>query len=235
MKVQFLLEPWEKKQMNKVKFALLVIIAFSSFSCGGGGGGGGGSSKGVRVFHAAVSVPPVDFFSSSSEEAEIENIQFSFASERRNLGEGPQSLRLVRTILGGQTYVNLNRTLESDESYTLILFGNRESLGINGNLISDVRPEREDKGNVLIRVVHGTDRAASVNLSANGRVLGSASFGDASSYFEIPSGVTSVSVSRVADSKVLATQSIDLNSGSAYSVFASGSAASVSIVRVVKD
>lgn len=215
------------------KLLILLIILFAA-ACGGGSGGGGGSDKGVRLVHAVLDTEPVDF-KKEGEDGSLETISFGQASHYFGFSEGEQFVQVVRQANLSQAVVNKKIDIEKDGRYTLLFHGNTDSLGLRGSAIKDNTPEDLGSGVVAVRIMHGLVGASALNASVEGNAFSEIPFGSASQYALISSESVRVSVSRAADGRRIATQTLSLSGGKAYSLLVTGETDLFSTIRILTD
>lgn len=191
-------------------------------ACGGGGGGGGeGSSEyGVRVLHGAIDAAPVDVISSAQSGPVVSQAMFAGSKGYRPLLSGTQSLSLTRTLSPSQVVASFDATIESRDRYSLLLYGDLQTFGLRTRLIKDEIPS--DISGAAIRLVNGVTGAASVVVTVSGSGGADVEFGQNSDYLSTSPGEVPVRVTRKSDGAVVATATLSLEQGGAYTYFIAG-------------
>lgn len=209
-------------------FALSISVSAGLTACGGGGGGGSSTSgtgrsasTGIRILHAAIDASPVDIYTSNSVTA-IQTGRFALDSVYAGLKTGEQILTLTKAKDPTQSIAALPVTVEKSQHYSLLLYGNNESLGLSTNLYLDA-PGKPSKGSALLRIVHGLVGAAGITSVVDAaEVSSSLPFGSASDYVEVAAGDHNIFVRRASDSTLVSSGVQSLASGGAYTLLVTG-------------
>ena len=206
--------------VQSVLRGLLSLSIIALTSCGGGGGGGGGSSSttGVRVLHGAIDAAPVDLITDNS--GVVQTVRYGEGGEYLSLGEGQHLLTLFRTKDISSSLFNRSVTNPGDFKFTLLFYGDRGSFGLRTTLIDEEAPEVLS-GSGLVRVIDGMTGALSVNLTVGGKQE-NARFGAASAYVEVSPGEQSYIIRRAIDGLSVASGTLLVEEGRAYSIFLAG-------------
>lgn len=212
---------------------LAVAVAAAQIlvsGCGGGGGGGGGAgagnlnyrpSSGVRLVHAAIDLAPAVLSTSADTSAALSSARFAVASPYVSLTRTQQTLSVASP--GAQAFSQVVSP-QQDLRHTVLVYGDRESLGIRYALIEDY-PGKPASSASWVRIVHAMTGASSIDASfslAGSSHNLSASFGQASGYIEIEPGTWSVNIRRHADSALAFSEARVFEAGKAYSLVVAG-------------
>ncbi len=209
------------------KIGLLSLMAGLLVACGGGGGGGGGGAgsnakSGVRLIHASLDVSPVTLKSAADTEFDSGTSRFAQPAYYRKLAEGADVLSVVRAYaptldaLGSVTL-----TGDGQKKETVLFYGDLVALGLRTAVIEDQIPDFS-KERAVIRVLHALGGALSIKAEIQGAGSLTASYGDGSEYIEASAGPIGISVSRVADSRIIFSGSRMLEAGKAHTLLLAG-------------
>jgi hypothetical protein len=216
-------------------FLTLILLA----SCGGGGGGEGsgptpGTSAltGVRLIHTAIDLPPV-IVASSGKEGSSPPVRFNERALYSGLPIGEQNLT-IRPLGGdGVESFTFPVSVSPRKRFSVLVFGTRETFGINAKLFEDTLPEIPD-GSAAVRVVHGLS-GASVLSGAVGGVAFEAPFGDATEYLIVPAGEVAVSARRAADGRVAVSGVRTVANRRAYTLVIAGELGYLALTNLLED
>jgi hypothetical protein len=204
--------------------SLLCIVSVFG-ACGGSGGPEGSSQRGVRVLHASIEAAPVDLFSSVQEEALVS--QGFFAGEARyiQLANEPQRLSVTRALSASNVVASLDVDGAQIEKSTILLYGDRGTLGLRVKLFDDVVPEAIEGG--VVKFIHGLVGASAISVTGyqDGGILFETTldFGEVSNYLDIPKeGNVELVVHRVVDGKLVESPSLAFEPGGAYTALVTG-------------
>lgn len=207
---------------SKIVGVIIGLIGLSA--CGGGGGGGGdsegGSEYGVRVLHGAIDAAPVDVISSARSGLVVSQAVFAGSKGYGSLPSGAQSLTLTRTLSPSQVVASFDATVESQDRYSLLLYGDSQTFGLRTRLIKDDVPS--DVSGASIRVVNGATGASSVIVAFSGGAGTEVEFGQNSQYLSISSGTITVRSTRRSDGAVVTSANVSLEEGAAYTYLIAG-------------
>jgi hypothetical protein len=209
-----------------------LVSLLSVVSCGGGGGGEGGSESsetGVRILHGAIDAAPVDLVTSAAPSKVLQTVRFAERSTYSQLGDGSQTLTLTRTQTPSVVIGTFPRTIASSGRYSVLLFGDNATFGLNTRFIENVVPESIT--GTALRVVNGMTGATEVVVTvvpqggsrADGSVV-RAGYGLAAEYAGVPSGPVRITATRAADGLVVSSIDATLSAGDAYTFFVAGEA-----------
>lgn len=216
----------------------LLILVLSG--CGGGGGGSddGGSrsaSTGVRVLHGALDVGPADLMSSLLQTKVSEATSFAEPALYKKLDTGSQNLTLTLHNSPGSVFGSLPLSIDNNEHYSFLFYGNEGNLGLAVNLLKDDAGEIPE-GNAAVRIVHALIGAAAVRASySSGAGSEPVSFGTGGAYDFLPAGSGGVVIRRQSDSRVLTSISGEFAAGKAYTVFVTGEVDYFVTARLLED
>lgn len=203
---------------------ILTLCILGLVSCGGGGsdsgGGGRSAATGIRVLHGAIDASPVDLL--SDVQGLVETVRFGESPLYGALSPGQQTITLTRALTPTSQLFSAPLNVAKNSRFTLLLYGNRESIGLQSALFADSPGEIPDQMSA-VQVVHATVGAASVDaLSDLGAFSSGIPFGQSSGYQYIPSGQRTLTVRRSADRQTVARVSALLEAGRSYTLFATG-------------
>ena len=158
------------------KRGLPAAIALAAAVIGGACGGGGGSDAEVRVFHAAIDAPPVQYCVDVCDEgAPAGAARFAAAAAYLPLSSGDHNI-LIRGA-DGRANFDLPLALEGGERRTIILRQGQGS-SMQTLLLRDQR-ETPAAGRAVVRVVNALHLAGPLEVFLDGRSIGMSSPGDA--------------------------------------------------------
>jgi hypothetical protein len=210
----------------KARLILLALASLTALGCGGGGGGSGGgdegnASTGVRVLNTAMDLPPISLTTTAKVGKTISTTKFAESTGFFELPEGDQTISL-QTVDGGTGPFNFSVTIHDQDRPQVLIYGNREVFGVSATLLEAKKLEVPD-GMAAVRIAHGVTGAASISGSVGVEELPAAvTVGTASKYLFVPAGDVLIRVSRSADSRILANQSVPVEAGKAYTFVLSG-------------
>lgn len=208
---------------DRIKLMIAGLLIAMLSACGGGGGGGGDESSGttgVRVLHGAIDAVPVELVTDTS--IEFQSARYGDAGGYRPLGGGTHLLTLYPAKSRSEVLLTQSVVNAGDQKFTVLFFGNRDTLGLQSTVIAEDRPEVPDNAG-LVRGIHAVGGAGGLDFVI-GSATASTTFGKASSYVDVAAGIQPFLVRRAADRLVLARGSVTVEQGRAYTVFAGGEA-----------
>jgi hypothetical protein len=222
-----------------------VLLAFSALglsACGGGGGGGdgeGGPEKsaetGVRILHAALDLGPVDVLELPIENS-LGSVRFGEGPYHRKTNTGDLTIQIVARGAPEAFLASVPLTIAKKDHKSVLIYGDRENLGLNTTVLDDATPDIPDDTSSL-RLIHGLKGAFQVELtmSNNGRVPLGASFGRSSRRATIASGPVEGVITRVIDGSPVDAVSFSAEPGKHYSVLITGEADLYTSTTVMED
>ncbi|NHN58857.1 MULTISPECIES: DUF4397 domain-containing protein [Halorussus] len=179
----------------------------------------------VRAAHMSPDAPAVNVVVDN--ETVVENLEYGDVTSYLDLQEGDHQIAIV-TAENETTVLEQQVTVEANERYTLVAAG---EVGENAAeafqlvALQDVR--RAPNGtNASVRLVHVAPGAGPVDVTVNrtGAVLyDNVTFGDASEYASVPSGVYTLNVREATegnDGQILASFTESFEGRTAYTGFA---------------
>ncbi|MEN9934404.1 MAG: hypothetical protein RLZZ387_983 [Chloroflexota bacterium] len=186
----------------------------------------------VRVVHAAVGAPAVDVFVGGSRA--LSDISFFQASDYLPVTPGA-GIPVFVAAAGTSTPLlpAVNLTFEPGKAYTVVARGTTADIATLGYelLLDDMAAPAA--GRAKVRAIHLSPDAPAVSLRANGLVLPvpALSFGQASSYIDVPVGTYTVEAvvasGPSAGAVALSANQLRLEAGKIYDVFAVGTLAQI--------
>ena len=205
-----------------------------SFGCGGGGGGnssGGNTgsltfrpSSGLRLVHAAIDLAPAAIISSLNPDNPLETVRFGLAAPYVSLSRENQAISVSSIAnLAAPLFVQAVSP-QKDMRQTLLLYGDRGSLGLRLALLDDY-PARPVAGKSSLRIIHALAGASAIDADfqqGSAQHTFSAAYGQASAYAELEPGAWNINVRRSADSSPSVSASRTFEAGKAYSIVIEG-------------
>ncbi|MCO6430585.1 MAG: DUF4397 domain-containing protein [Deltaproteobacteria bacterium] len=216
---------------------LLASGLLTLASCGGGGGGSGGSTArsartGVRLLHGVLDIAPIELVDGSGAVKQV--VKFADAPLYIDSATGPQNFEVLARERGPLFFSPIE--VERNRHYTILTYGNLSSLGIGSAIFEDAAADQPlESGTANLRILHSLVGAASVEVSLGSGNIAPTSFGRASDYLSLPAGPVSAAILRSADQRVLATLSLILEEGRAYSIFLTGDLNYLTVARLLTD
>ncbi len=213
-------------QLPVVRSVAFLVGAFSLVACGGGGGGGStesSSATGVRVLHAAIDAAPVDVVVTGSPAPVARRAVFALDNRYHALPSGAINLQLTRTATPATVIGSFPVTADSESKFSILLYGDNSTFGLRTTLLADETPSQSSSAHV--RVVDGVTGAAAivVNFSADSGGEGvEVAFGQAGEYLPVAAGPVKIRASRAADARAIASSSVTLEPGRAYTYLVAG-------------
>ena len=177
----------------------------------------------VRVLHASPDAPAVDIYINDAIVDGLTNVPFGTLSDYMSVPAGDYNVKVYATGDESMAVIDADVTVDPNMSYTIAATG----------LLADIAPAvfvddpalSEDEA--LVRVVHLSPDAPAIDVAPDGAdaLISNLAFPDATDYAALAPGSYDLEV-RVAGAPDVALQldPLDLQAGSAYSVFAIGSA-----------
>ena len=204
---------------------LISLLCFLLLGCGGGGGGGsssgGSATTGVRVLNTSMDLPPVSLTTTAKVGETISTTKFAEVTGFSELPKGAQTIS-VQTVDGGTGPFNFSVTIQNRDRPQVLVYGTRETYGINATLLESEKPKIPD-GFAAVRIAHGTTGAASIKGSVGGQELPEqVNIGNASKYLFVPAGASQIKVIRSVDSRSFVNQQVQVENGKAYTFVVNG-------------
>ena len=219
-------------------FHLCFLLLTTQFliSCGGGGGGGGnGSDRGIRLFNAAIDLPPLELLSRQSDIVQIlTRARFGEQVSYAALPSGEQTVSANPLFAGSPVASAIELNYEGNERFIYLIYGDTNALGIRGTLIPVEEHSLESRQS-HIRVLHATGLAAEINVTLSNGIQESAAFGTASRGATIPAGPLSFTAQRSVDGLTLTSGALIAEDGAQYTVVIFGEAELFVSAAVIRD
>lgn len=217
--------------MNLVNLRLLLFVTVTVValsSCGGGGGGSGsgggkvrkGTGTAIRVVHGAIDASPVSVIIGDKA---VQSARYAEATVYEGVPQGPAVVRVERANSPGVVAAEVANTFEKDTEYTLLISGRLATGDLRYTIIPDttVRPP---VGMGSVRVFHTYVGASEISVFAGATSLGKVSFGRATNFVDLPSGVHNIRFLNSSGGEI-GSQTIELADQGEVSINFTGSAA----------
>jgi hypothetical protein len=130
---------------------------------------------------------------------------------------------LSRAATPGTELGSFAVTADSKSKFSILLYGDNTTFGLRTALLTDETPS--DSSRAHIRVVDGVTGAAQISarISSDAGVESvEAGFGQAGEYVPVATGAATIRVARVADGRVISSNSVTLEAGRAYTFLVAG-------------
>ena len=178
----------------------------------------------IRVLHASPDAPAVDIWINDAIVDDLTNVPFGTISEYMAVPAGTYNVKVFATGTDTNPVIDADATVEAGTSYTIAAIGELASIGPKILVDSPAM----DYDNAQVRVIHFSPDAPAVDVAPDGAapVFANLAFPDDTGYAALPAGSYDLEV-RLAGTDTVALQldPLNLSAGTAYSVFAIGSAA----------
>ena len=207
----------------------ILVIALLLAACAGGGGSSGGSSSdgsgsnakyGVRLLNASLDLAPLGM-QSGANPALYGKAAFARPSYYEALPEGDQVVSVVKANAVGSVVLQQPVTVSKERKIDLLVYGDRGELGIHAGVISSERPELSG-AEAGVRFIHALNGAASLGVAFGAGASFNLEYGTASEYQVVPAGSVTYSATRSVDGRLVASSSVELQSGRFYTVLLCG-------------
>ena len=178
----------------------------------------------VRVLHASPDAPAVDVYLNDAKVDALTNVPFGVISGYLDVPAGTQNVKVYATGTTENPVINADLALEAGTMYTVAATNAVASIQAQV-LVDDPKPTTDK---ALVRVVHFSADAPAVDIAPKGGdpVISGLEYPKASDYLALDGGSYDLEV-RLAGTTTVALELTDVavENGTAYSVFAIGSAA----------
>jgi hypothetical protein len=230
------LEPTLQKTMksNQIFKLALAFILFSSIGCGGGGGGGGGGSDNsnnqttdvgqlsrgtdtaIRLMHGTIDATPLTLRTGTQA---IRSGRFAQETFYSRVSPGELLLSVERANTPSVIAAEQVATIEKGKEYTALITGSAGALMFK--LIEDttVRP---GIGLTSVRLVNSLQGLSGITAELSGVTFPNVSFGGASGFLDIPSGVATLTVKNQGGAVIL-SKTVELLDQADISILVTGS------------
>ncbi len=181
----------------------------------------------VRVLHASPDAPAVDVYLDDQPVDALVNVPFGAISDYLEVPSGDHNVKVYATGTTSDPVIDADVSLTAGGSYTIAATDALAS--ITPQVIEDDPSPTGDAAQV--RVVHLSADAPAVDIAPAGAPVEDAlvsdlAYPDATGYLDLPGGTYDLEVRPAGDTAVaLALDGVTIEDGTAYSVFAIGSAA----------
>jgi hypothetical protein len=181
----------------------------------------------IRVLHASPDAPAVDIWINDAVVDGLTNLPFGALSDYLSVPADTYNVKVFATGTDTNPVIDADATVEAGMGYTIAAIG--DVANIQPKILVD--DPALTAGESFVRVIHFSPDAPGVDVAPDGAdpadaVVSNLEFPDATGYLALPPGSYDLEV-RLAGTTMVALQlpPLDLATGTAYSVFAIGSAA----------
>lgn len=184
----------------------------------------------VRVLHASPDGPNVDVYVDDA--AVLTDVPFKALSDYVALPAGEHQVRVTPAGDAATAVIDAAVTVEADTKYTIAAINPVASIEAKV-LVDDPSPTADAS---LVRIVHLSPDAGPVDVAPDGgdALVDGLAFPDDTGYVELPAGSYDLEVRAAGtDTVALDLPAITVEAGTAYSVFAVGSAEAGSLDAVI--
>jgi hypothetical protein len=204
--------------------SLMAIAIGGLMACGGGGNSSntasGSAETGIRVIHASLDLGQIDLISTTSGQV-LSSTKFATETFHSKTDEGLDTFELSSHGLRDEVFSATSLEIQRKDQWSLLVYGNTDSLGIYSALIDDSRNSPR-AGYVNVRTIHGLAGAQRLKVRSTAPYQDEISFGQAGSWKEVPIGTYQFSITRSVDGRPVGTQRITLNEKISYSIVVGG-------------
>lgn len=226
--------------LRRVLFpSLMTIVVTGLVACGGGGGGSSSNASntsaktGIRVIHASLDLGPIDLISSKNGQV-LSSTKFAAETFHSKTEEGLDTFQLSTHGLPEEVFSAVSLEIQKKDQWSLLIYGNTDSLGIYSALIDDSRTPPQ-AGYANVRIIHGLVGAQRVQARSTATFQEEVSFGQASPWRELPTGSYQFLITRSVDGRPVATTRITLSEKISYSIVVGGELDLYPITLVLTD
>ena len=215
--------------MRLIRFIITAGLLSGVLSaCAGGGDGGSASdsnssaSTGVRLIHAALEAAPLQIFSSTNPAQPVQQARFGQETLYAPLKTGAQVLNLSVATQPANVIGTAALTVERNQRYSLLLYGDYTHLGLSTALVLD-KPPQLSKDSSALRCMHAASGAGQLSIEIDDMPLEQAiEFGSSSEYATIDAGLHTILAKRAADGLVLYSGQITTAGRNPYTLVIGG-------------